>query len=155
MLSVTQLCSNCRSEVTQNGDSEVKGLSLPHDLNKNMLIDTETDIDEKRKITSVSTVHVIKAYAGVAAELQVFFFLVAKQPNSGLGSLIVQVSRSHTHTHTHTPVRVISPSQRPLRTQHTTNTREHPCIKWDSNPQSQQPSRRRPAPEIHALTSTI
>jgi hypothetical protein len=29
-------------------------------------------------------------------------FPVMQKPNSGLGCLIVEVSRSHTHTHTHT-----------------------------------------------------
>jgi len=38
---------------------------------------------------------------------------------------------------------VISSSQRPLPTQHTTNTRdEHPRFQRDSNSQFQQPSRR-------------
>ena len=61
------------------------------------------------------------------------------QPNLQLGRLIVVVSRSHTHTHTHTEYdsseRVISSSQRPLPTQHTTNRREeNACPQRYSNP---------------------
>ena len=49
---------------------------------------------------------------------------------------------SHTHTHTYTQYdfseRVISTSQRPLPTQHTTNKwDEHPYAQWDSNSQYQ------------------
>ena len=52
-----------------------------------------------------------------------------------------QLRHTHTHTHTHVGLseRVISPSQRPLLPQHTTNTRdEHPCHQRDSNARSQQ-----------------
>ena len=64
-----------------------------------------------------------------------------------------QTSRPHTirHTHTHTrqgsSERVTNPSQRPLLTQHTTNTRgEHPCSQLESNPRSQRSSSCRPTP---------
>ena len=81
----------------------------------------------------------IKVYAGVAEELHAFVFTVAHQPYSGLGPLIVEVSKPHTDLHTRwfSYERVISSSQRPLPTQHTTNTTdEHPSPKWDPNPQS-------------------
>jgi hypothetical protein len=59
----------------------------------------------------------------------------------------------HTHLDTFTrykfPERVVSPSQRPLPTQHRTNTRDdHPCIQWDSNPRFQQPNWFRLTPQI-------
>ena len=62
------------------------------------------------------------------------------------------LSRIHDHTQTHYTRqdsfgRAISPTQRPPpdNTRHTTLTRErHPCPRWDSNPQSQQSSGRRP-----------
>jgi len=70
-------------------------------------------------------------------------FCVAVKPKLGLGRLSVKVSRSHTHTHTHTHTRqdsserVISPSQRPLPTQHTRDKRgEHLCPQRGSNKQS-------------------
>jgi hypothetical protein len=49
-----------------------------------------------------------------------FFFSVTQQPNSGLGRLIVEVSRSHAPGTT--PERVISSSQRPVPTQQTQET---------------------------------
>jgi hypothetical protein len=59
----------------------------------------------------------------------------------GPGRLIVEYSRSHTIRHTKkamdTSQGVISPSQRPLPTQHTTNTRdEHSRPHWGMNPRS-------------------
>ena len=81
-------------------------------------------------------------------------FSVAHQLNSAQCHLIFEASRSDaiTHTHTHTrrdsSERVISSSDRPLPTQHTTNkTDEHPCCQRDSNPQSQQSSGPRRTPE--------
>lgn len=49
---------------------------------------------------------------------------VAQHPNSGLDRLTVEVVRQHTITHTtrQSSERVISPSQRPLPTQHIANT---------------------------------
>ena len=43
-------------------------------------------------------------------------------------------------------VRVLSSSQRPLPDKTTHTTEGHRCPRWDSNPQSQQASGRRPAP---------
>jgi hypothetical protein len=70
------------------------------------------------------------------------FFFCGARPQVG----IIEVSRSHTirHIDTH-PVdsseRVISSSQRPLPTKHTTNTRdENPCLQWNLKPRSQQSS---------------
>ena len=40
-------------------------------------------------------------YFGLYSRIYVYFFSVAQQPESGLGRLIVKVSRSHTHRHTH------------------------------------------------------
>ena len=78
-----------------------------------------------------------------------FFFLscLAQQPNSSLGRLIFEVSRSHIMTH-HSRYdssgRVIDSSQRSLldHTQHSHD--RHPCPRWDSNPQFQQVIGRRP-----------
>jgi len=68
-------------------------------------------------------------------------FFVAPKFNSGLGHLIVEVSRSHTthtHTNTNTHTQAIGITKRPLPTQHTTNTKdEHECPHGDSNPRSQ------------------
>ena len=80
------------------------------------------------------------------------FVSVGQQPKFGSGRLIVEVSRPHkTHTHTHTwydsPKPVIGPSQWPLPTQHTSNTRyEHPLSQRDSNLQFQLPSVCGPTP---------
>jgi hypothetical protein len=75
---------------------------------------------------------------------------VPLQPKSGLGRLILEVSRSrapldtHTHTHTHTTDRVIGPSLRPLRELDTTNTTDvYRCPKQGSIPPSQQSIGRR------------
>jgi hypothetical protein len=51
------------------------------------------------------------------------FFCVAQGLNSGLGRLVFEVPRSHTIRSTSSE-RVVSFSQRPLLTQHTTSTRE-------------------------------
>ena len=78
------------------------------------------------------------------------YFLWCKQPPSAPDRLTVEGPKRHKIRHTQTPgttpsVRVISPSKRPLPTQHTTNTRdEHPCRQRDSNPRSQQQNGRRP-----------
>jgi len=57
-----------------------------------------------------------------------------------LGRLINDVSRSHTirHTHPYSSELVISPAQRPLHAQPTTNRREeNPCSSLNSDPQFQ------------------
>ena len=75
------------------------------------------------------------------AKLKGFFFWL-KCP-IGLRLLLFEVSKSHSDTHSRqdSSVRVISTSQRPLPTQHTTNTRDKPaCPQRDSNPLSQQRS---------------
>jgi len=58
-----------------------------------------------------------------------FFFFLALQPKSDLGRLAVEVAyhtqlNKQTHTRWDSSERVISPSQRQLPTQHTTNTRD-------------------------------
>jgi len=75
-----------------------------------------------------------------------FFF--GRQPPVGQGLLIHEVSRSHTttqHSRQDSSGQVISSSQRPLpdNTQH---SQQHSCPRWDSKPQSQQASGRRPTP---------
>ena len=73
----------------------------------------------------------------------------AQQPPVGHGLLIHEVSRSHTTTHhsrQDSSGRVISSSQRPLPNDTDTYNR-HPCLRWDSNPQSQQMSGHRPKPQ--------
>jgi len=61
---------------------------------------------------------------------------LTQHSKSGQGHLILEVSRSHAIIHT-------NPSQRPLPTQHITNTGDS---QRDSNPQSQQPSGSKPTP---------
>jgi len=76
-----------------------------------------------------------------------FIFTVKKkQPRSGLGLLVVEVSRSHTLTHTHTQKDSSEQVTTPRRAAtYTTNTRdEHPYRQQDSNPPSQQSSGLRP-----------
>ena len=78
-------------------------------------------------------------------------FFLTRQPPVGQGFLIHDDSRSHTTTH-HIRYgsygRVISSSQRTLpdNTHTTLTTDKRPCLLWDSNPQSQQASGRRPTP---------
>ena len=72
-------------------------------------------------------------------------------PPLGHGPLIHEVSRSHTTSHHRrqdSSGLVISSSQRPVpdNTQHSQQTNIH-APRWDSNPQSQQASGRRPAPQ--------
>ena len=64
---------------------------------------------------------------------------LAQQLPVGQGLLIHEVSRSQDSSR-----RVISSSQRPLPDN--TQYSEHPYPRWDSNPQSQQASGRRPTP---------
>ena len=72
------------------------------------------------------------------------FVSVALQLITGLGRLVVEVSRSHTHNVQNSSVRVIRLSLKPLPAQHTTNTKdEHPCPQRESNPRSQLSSGRR------------
>jgi len=81
------------------------------------------------------------------------FVCVAQQLKSGLSRLIFEVSKSLIITHTRARTLYdssepgISPSHRPLPTQHTTNRRDdHSCLHLDSNPRSQQSSSCRPTP---------
>ena len=80
--------------------------------------------------------------------LIILIFFLVRQPPVGQDLLIYEVSRSHTTTHhirQDSSGREINPSQRPLpdNTQHSQPT-ERPCPQWDSNPQSEQASSRRP-----------
>jgi len=77
------------------------------------------------------------------------FLYVAQQPYSGLGHLIVEVSRSYTDT-PHSvgilwkrdlPIRVTSTWQHTIFT-----TGRYPCPRQDSNPQPQQASGRKRTP---------
>ena len=93
-------------------------------------------------------------------DLLFFFFFFARQPLSGPRP---PHSRGYwTHTTTHhsrqdSSRRVINPSQRPLPDNtHIHTTDKHPCTRWDSNPQSQQASGRRPTPQTaQALEPTF
>jgi len=63
-----------------------------------------------------------------------------QKPNSSLECLMLHVCRSHTHTLTvqYCSQRTISSWQRPLHTQHRTNTTdEHSRHQRDSKPKSQ------------------
>ena len=74
-------------------------------------------------------------------------WLYFHSPVASFSLLVFEVSRSHTttrHSREDSSGRVINPSQRPLLT--TLTTDRHPCPRWDSNPQSQQASGRRPTP---------
>ena len=97
-----------------------------------------------KKSSFLRTVRLSKEFA--CRILFVCLFL-ARQPPPPVGQdlLIHEVSRSHTTTHHSrwdSSKRVISSSQRPL---HNTHSRR-PCLRWDSNPQSQHASGRRPTP---------
>jgi len=77
------------------------------------------------------------------------FHSVAQQPCSGLGHLIVEVSRSYTDT-PHS-VGILWKRDQPVRMtstwQHTIFTTErYPCPRQDSNPQPQEASGRKPTP---------
>jgi len=76
---------------------------------------------------------------------------VVQQPTSGLGLFTLKVptlriiKRTHTQTRKYFSGWVNSPSQKPLPTQHTTNTgQRHIFLQWDSNSWSQQSRGRRP-----------
>ena len=76
-------------------------------------------------------------------------FIWRNSPPLGYGLLIHDVSRSHNDA----PqlVGLLWTSDQPVAEtstwQHTTlKTDRHPCHRWDSNPQSQQASKRRPTP---------
>jgi hypothetical protein len=88
-----------------------------------------------------------------------FYFLWRYSPTRAEAASLLRIL-DHTHTqkhktqtdtHTHTGYRsserMISPSQKPLATQHTANIiDEHPCPQWDSNPRLQQSSGCKPTP---------
>ena len=66
-----------------------------------------------------------------------FLLFFGRQSKSGLSRLIFEVSRSHADTHNRqdSPERMISSSQRPLPTRHTTNTKdENGCRQWGFEP---------------------
>jgi len=78
-------------------------------------------------------------------------FLVELRPNTGHGLLIHEVSRSHTHNDASQSVGLLWTSDRLAAEtstwQHKTlTTDKHPYCRWDSNPQSLQPSGRRLTP---------
>jgi len=76
-----------------------------------------------------------------------FFFTMAQEFLLGQGLLIVEDSRSHSDTsHTVGPLRMSDqPDAETTTWQHTTFTWDsYPWSRWDSNPQSQQASGRRP-----------
>jgi hypothetical protein len=74
-----------------------------------------------------------------------FYFPMAQQPLIGQ---VLLISRFHDHTHLDTPPSAgllwtsDQPNTETSTRQHTTD--RHPCPRWDSNPQSQQPNSRRP-----------
>ena len=79
------------------------------------------------------------------------FLYLTPQPPMGHGLHIHEVSRSHSTTHhnrQYSSARVFSSSQisLPDNTQHSQQTDIHASW-WDSNPQSQQASGRRPTPQ--------
>ena len=78
-----------------------------------------------------------------------FFLSLAKQPLVSQGLLIIDDSRSHPDTPQSVALLWTSdqPEAETSTWQHTTLTTDiHPCPRWDSNPQSQQASGRRPTP---------
>jgi hypothetical protein len=81
--------------------------------------------------------------------MMIMMFFVCFWPDSrpvGQGLLIHKVSRSHTTTHHSrwdSSGRMISPSQRPLP-DNTQQSQQTSMPRWNSNPQSQQSSGRRP-----------
>jgi hypothetical protein len=82
---------------------------------------------------------------------------LAREPPVGQGLLIHEVSRSHTTTHHtvgRTPLDEWSAHRRDLYL--TTHNRQTSMPRWDSNPQSQQASGRRPTSQTaRKLESTI
>ena len=75
---------------------------------------------------------------------------MARHPLLGQSLLIIEASRSHT-LDTPRSVGLLWTNDKPYAetstSQHTTLTRDrHPCRRWDSNPQFQQVSGRRPTP---------
>jgi len=92
----------------------------------------------------------VSLYIYIFIYLFVYSPSVAPRPNTGHGLLILDVSRPQTttnHSRLASSGRVISASQRPLpdKTQHSQQTDIHVPL-WDSNPQSQQASGRKPTP---------
>jgi hypothetical protein len=80
---------------------------------------------------------------------QYFFFPSAQQPPVGHGRLIIEASLSHAGSPQSVglPWTSDQPDAETSTSQHATFTRHrHPCPQWDSNPQSQQASGRRPTP---------
>ena len=101
------------------------------------------DVAEEVSPTAVSYEHFRIPRTSILL-LDAFHISVAQHSKRGLGRLTVEVSRSHTirHTHTHTQTRcdssapVISPSQRPLPTQHINTKDEHSRPQRDPNSRS-------------------
>ena len=82
------------------------------------------------------------------ASFHIFFKFLARQPPVDQGLLSQEVSKSHTTTHhsrQDSSGQVISSSQKPLTTHNTTD--RCPCTRWDSKPQPQKASCRRPTPQ--------
>ena len=96
------------------------------------------NIKKKFRRQKVNMVHFLCNY---------IFFSMVQQPPMRQGLLIFEVSRSHSDTLQSVEILLTSdqPNAATTTWQHTTLTTDrHPCPQWDSNPQSQQASGRRP-----------
>ena len=82
--------------------------------------------------------------------IYIYFFFLANSSPVGHGLLILdEVSRSNSTTHPLSVGLLWTRDQLVAETstwQHTTFTDRHLCLRWDSNPRSQQPSGRSPTP---------
>jgi hypothetical protein len=77
-------------------------------------------------------------YARIVSVWLVVFEYIILSNGATAPSRATSVSRLCCHTQWDSSGRVIRPTHRPLLTQHTTLTRDrHPCLRRDSNPQSQ------------------
>jgi hypothetical protein len=75
----------------------------------------------------------------------VYFFYLALRPNAGHGLLIYEVFYI-THNDVPQSVGLLWTSDQLIAETSTHTTDKHPCPQWDSKPQSQQVSGRRPKP---------
>jgi len=93
----------------------------------------------------------IKPQFDVKLVVNYVFLSVAQRPLVGQELLIIEVSRSRSRSDTPHSVGVLWTGYQPdagtSASQYTTlKTDRHPCPRWESNPQSQQTSDRRPIP---------
>ena len=83
-----------------------------------------------------------------AANIWLLLFWYNNSPLAQFASLLIPVDHTQTHTRQDSSIPVISPSHRPLSTQHPTKTTDdHPCLQRVSNPRPQPSSGCRLTPQ--------